>query len=114
MKRKKSLPIYYKLIVDGKLVDVFPVQSGCTRSHFPPHYRRLLTLKGVSLTFGNDAKVNAAARQWGAVPQDTSATDIIIDPKNKVVTTPCYMLKARISQLAEGIEKLVQALIQMT
>jgi len=50
MKRKKSLPIYYKLIVDGKLVDVFPVQSGCTRSHFPPHYRRLLTLKGVSLT----------------------------------------------------------------
>jgi len=71
-------------------------------------------LKGVSLTFGNDVKVNAAARQWGALPQDISATNIVIDPKNKVVTTPCYMLKARVSQLAEGIEKLVQALIQMT
>ena len=49
MKKKKPLPVYYKLIVDGKLFDVFPVQPGRTRSQFPPHYRRLLTLKGVSL-----------------------------------------------------------------
>jgi hypothetical protein len=56
MKRKKPLPIYYKLIVDGKLVDVFPVQSGRTRSHFPPHYRRLLTLKGVSLTSSSQSE----------------------------------------------------------
>lgn len=50
MKKKKPLPVYYKLIVDGKLFYVFPVQSGRSRSQFPPHYRRLLALKGVSLT----------------------------------------------------------------
>ena len=56
MKRRKPLPIYYKLIVDGKLVDVFPVQSGRTRSQFPPHYRRLLALKGVSLTSSSQSE----------------------------------------------------------
>ena len=49
MKNKKPLPVYWKLVVDGKLFDVFPVQSGRVHSQFPPHYRRLLTLKGVSL-----------------------------------------------------------------
>ena len=68
---------------------------------------------GVSLTFGKDEKVGLIAGQWGARTENTCATDIVIDRKNKVVTTPCYMLKARISELAEGIDKLVQALLQM-
>ena len=43
----------------------------------------------------------------------TDARSIVIDHDNKVVTTPCYMLHARISEISEGIEKLVQQLIKM-
>jgi len=56
MKKKNPLPIYYKLIVDGKLFDVFPVQSGRVNSQFPPHYRRLLTLKGVLLSSSSQSE----------------------------------------------------------
>ena len=44
---------------------------------------------------------------------NTDARSIVIDHDNKVVTTPCYMLHARISEISEGIEKLVQQLIKM-
>ena len=43
----------------------------------------------------------------------TDARSIVIDHDNKVVTTPCYMLHARISEISEGIEKLIQQLIKM-
>ena len=54
-------------------------------------------LKGVTTTFTTN----------------TDARSIVIDHDNKIVTTPCYMLHARISEISEGIEKLVQQLIKM-
>jgi len=52
-------------------------------------------LKNVSVTFGNDEKINAIFQKSGT----------------KIVTTPCYMLDARISEISEGIDKLIQQLI---
>ena len=37
----------------------------------------------------------------------------VIDYDNKIVTTPCYMLDARISGISEGIDKLIQQLIKL-
>jgi enhancing lycopene biosynthesis protein 2 len=70
-------------------------------------------IPNVQLTFGKDEKVNGIFEKMGVKTINTSARDIVIDAQNKVVTTPCYMLDARISELAEGIEKLVQALLKM-
>jgi len=70
-------------------------------------------LKAVSVTFGRDEKVNAIFQRLGATTIDTDAKSIVVDAKNKIVTTPCYMLDARISELAEGIDKLIQQLIRM-
>jgi enhancing lycopene biosynthesis protein 2 len=44
---------------------------------------------------------------------ETTHGEIVIDRKNKVVTTPCYMLDATISQIAEGAEKLVKAVLDL-
>jgi enhancing lycopene biosynthesis protein 2 len=38
---------------------------------------------------------------------------VVVDRKNKIVTTPCYMLATRISQVADGAEKAVRALLEM-
>ncbi len=71
-------------------------------------------IAGVELTFGQDTQVNEIFQKIGVKTVNTFARDIVIDKKNKVVSTPCYMLAdSRISELAQGIEKLVNALIEM-
>jgi len=71
-------------------------------------------IPNVELTFGEDAKVNEIFQKIGVKTINTSAREIVIDKKNKIVSTPCYMLAdSRISELSQGIEKLIQALIEM-
>ena len=70
-------------------------------------------LKNVSVTFGKDEKINAIFQKSGTKTTNTDARSIVIDHDNKIVTTPCYMLDARISEISEGIEKLIQQLIKM-
>ena len=70
-------------------------------------------LKSVTVTFGQDEKINAIFQKTGAKAINADARSIVVDQINKIVTTPCYMLDARISELSEGIEKLIQQLIRM-
>ena len=71
-------------------------------------------IPGVEVTFGQDEKINDMFQKMGTKTVDTKAIDVLIDKENKVVTTPCYMLAdAKISELAQGIEKLIKALIEM-
>ena len=70
-------------------------------------------LKKVSVTFGKDEKINAIFQKSGTKTTNTDARSIVIDHDNKIVTTPCYMLDARISEISEGIDKLIQQLIKI-
>jgi len=70
-------------------------------------------LNKVTVTFGKDEKINAIFQKSGTITTNTDARGIVIDLSNKIVTTPCYMLDARISEVSEGIEKLIQQLIKM-
>ena len=65
-------------------------------------------LKGVSVTFGQDEDMNAIFQKLGTKTVNADARSIVIDHDNKIVTTPCYMLDARISEISEGIEKLLE------
>jgi enhancing lycopene biosynthesis protein 2 len=49
----------------------------------------------------------------GATHEKTTHGEIVIDRDNKVVTTPCYMLDAKVDQIGEGAEKLVMAVLEM-
>ncbi len=70
-------------------------------------------LKSVTVTFGKDEKINAIFQKSGTKTANTDARGIVIDHAHKIVTTPCYMLDARISEVSEGIEKLIQQLIKL-
>lgn len=70
-------------------------------------------IPSVTLTFGHDSKANDAFGKLGVTTRNTGPQEIVIDPINKVVTTPCYMVEARISELAIGIEKCVLALVDL-
>ena len=48
MSRTPKQKIFHKIIVDGKILDVFP--------GFPVDYRCLLSLKGISLVLSNQSE----------------------------------------------------------
>jgi enhancing lycopene biosynthesis protein 2 len=49
----------------------------------------------------------------GAAHKKAGATDIITDKKNRLVTTPCYMLATKISEIAKGADKLVKEVLNL-
>ena len=70
-------------------------------------------LDGVSITMGHDQSAIKNIQSMGAVHHPTNAREIVIDKKNKVVTSPCYMLDSSIVDIAEGAMNTVNALIEL-
>jgi len=68
-------------------------------------------LGDVELTIGQDAGTAEAIEKMGATHTRTSHGEVVVDKKYKVVTTPCYMLDARIDQIGEGAENVVKAIL---
>jgi enhancing lycopene biosynthesis protein 2 len=66
----------------------------------------------VELTIGHDQGTADAVEKLGAKHQITTHGEVVIDAKNKLYTTPCYMLDANILQIAEGAENIVMALMK--
>ena len=71
---------------------------------------------GLHLTFGpKDEEVDANARALGQVPVECPVEEICVDEAHRVVTTPAYMYeKPAIHRVAEGIDRLVDAVLKMT
>ena len=70
-------------------------------------------LNNITVTIGNSIEVAEKLKQLGARHRESSQTDIMIDDKNRIVTTPCYMYDARVDQIGEGADKLVDAILRM-
>jgi enhancing lycopene biosynthesis protein 2 len=66
------------------------------------------------LTVGTDQGTMDALKTMNAEPVAANVTDIVVDEKNRIVSTPAYMLGQRISEVATGIEKLVNQVVKMT
>ncbi len=65
------------------------------------------------LTIGTDEGTAGAVAKMGANHISCPVKGFVIDKKNRIITSPAYMLAGRISEAAEGIEKTVQALMKM-
>lgn len=63
------------------------------------------------LTIGTDEETAGALTAMGATHVPCPVIDYVFDEKNKLFTTPAYMLAANISEAAEGIEKTVKAFV---
>ncbi|MEI7703363.1 MAG: isoprenoid biosynthesis glyoxalase ElbB [Deltaproteobacteria bacterium] len=74
---------------------------------------KVLGSRKVKLTIGNDPGTAAAIGALGAVHVDTPVDQIVVDERNKVVSTPAYMLGPSIAPVAAGIERLVDAVLEM-
>lgn len=65
------------------------------------------------VTIGNDAGTAAEIAKTGATHQECPVTGCVVDRKNKLVTSPAYMLATRISEVAEGIDTCVKEVIKL-
>lgn len=65
------------------------------------------------LTIGNDKATADALGKMGAEHVERDVRDILVDDENRIVTTPAYMCATRISEAADGIEKLVGQIVAM-
>lgn len=69
--------------------------------------------KGVELTVGDSKDVAAALNTMGARHKNTKVSDVVVDRKNRVVTTACYMLATRISEVYNGANKVVKEVLKL-
>lgn len=65
------------------------------------------------VTIGNEADTAAEINKTGAVHHDCPVTEFVVDRKNKLVTSPAYMLAERISEVYEGIDKCVREVVKL-
>ncbi len=67
----------------------------------------------ITLTIGNNPDVAAKIEEMGGIHEKCSPAGIVIDEKNRIVTTPCYMYDSRVDQVAEGVDRLVVEILGM-
>jgi len=77
---------------------------------------RILGAEGVKVrvTIGNDKELAGVIRECGAEHADCKVDDVVVDPVNKVVSTPAYMYDATtIGKVSAGISKMVKTVVGM-
>ena len=70
-------------------------------------------LGAVEVTIGSDADTAGAIEAMGGKHTNTTHGEIVVDASHKLVTTPCYMLDASVSQIAAGADAVVNKLIEL-
>ncbi|WP_019531525.1 isoprenoid biosynthesis glyoxalase ElbB [Dasania marina] len=68
---------------------------------------------GVKCTIGNDAEVAGAINAMGGEHVDCGVEHSIVDSKNKLVTTPAYMLAGSVLEAYKGIHNCVKNVLAM-
>lgn len=70
-------------------------------------------LGDVTVTIGDDSGTAQAIAAMGATHQAAGHAQVVVDRAHKVVTTPCYMLDASISQIADGAAGVVAGVLSL-
>lgn len=74
---------------------------------------KLFGAEQVELTIGTDAETARALQAAGAQHRHCLVHNVVVDRRLKMVSTPAYMLAQRITEAEAGINKLVQAVLEM-
>ncbi len=66
----------------------------------------------VTITIGKDASTAQAIEKLGAKHLTTSHAQVVVDEKNMLFTTPCYMLDANIIDISNGAKAIVSEILK--
>jgi len=65
------------------------------------------------ITIGTDAGTASAMEKMGAKHRKAQVNEVVVDSRNKILTTPCYMMAQSIKEVGDGAEKLVAKIMEM-
>lgn len=68
---------------------------------------------GAEFTIGTDPGTAKQLQTAGARHLNCTVHNVVVDRRLKIVTTPAYMLASRITEAEAGINKLVQAVLDL-
>ena len=102
---KEVKRILQEMLTAGK-----PIGAICIA---PTTLVRALSDKSPEVTIGNDQGTAEAIAAMGGRHKVCSVDMICLDENNNIVTTPAYMLGPGIKDVAAGIEKLVQKVMEL-
>ncbi|MDA3904646.1 MAG: isoprenoid biosynthesis glyoxalase ElbB [Bacteroidales bacterium] len=68
-------------------------------------------IEGVKVTIGQDESTAGAIHSMGGVHISTTHGEVVEDKTKRVFTTPCYMLDASISDIYNGANNVVKAMM---
>jgi enhancing lycopene biosynthesis protein 2 len=57
--------------------------------------------------------ISAGIDKTGSKAMMKKVSEILIDKENKIVTAPCYMMEASISQIRDNVKMAIEAMIQL-
>ena len=100
------LPEIKKAIVDTKNAHI-PIGALCIS---PVLLAKILG--NITVTVGTDTATIHDVEQMGASHVNTQQTEVISDKQNMIFTTPCYMLPATISDIADSAENLIETMLE--
>jgi len=66
-----------------------------------------------TVTIGNDSGTASEIEKTGAKHKECQVHEFVVDRKNKIVSTPAYMLATRISEVADGIDNCVREVVKL-
>ena len=69
--------------------------------------------RGGKVTGGCNEQITTDINSMGIETESVDAGEIVVDEKNKIVSTPAYVEAKSIKEAAEGIEKLVTKVLEM-
>jgi enhancing lycopene biosynthesis protein 2 len=79
----------------------------------PATLTKALAGKRPEVTIGNDQATASAIEAMGGQHRTCPVHEIYVDEKNNIVSTPAYMLGPGIKEVAEGIQKLVDKVLEL-
>ncbi|MEQ8172854.1 MAG: isoprenoid biosynthesis glyoxalase ElbB [Candidatus Eremiobacterota bacterium] len=65
------------------------------------------------LTVGSDRATSEKINKMGAIHIECPVNDFVVDEKYRIVSTPAYMLGPGIKDIADGIDGLVKAVVEL-
>lgn len=115
----------FTLAIDGKAFKVNAVLASkaqqFTAAHKPvgficiaPVMIPVIYKFPVTMTIGTDAATAMLVTELGAIHQAHSVSEICVDDKHKIVSTPAYMLAENIAEAYQGINNLVTKVIALS
>ena len=99
-----------KRLLDDMLSDGKPIGALCIA---PATVGMVLKDQSPTLTVGTHEETIQALESMGVKHKICMVNEIAFDEKNRIVTTPAYMIGPGIKDVAEGIEKLVEKIVSM-